>query len=74
MLERIFLGKPIHWLGVVLAAGALWWLGLERLHVRDFNTFTFALAGISIFLVALMVVSTKPGEQVTRDEIPDHED
>ncbi|MEM6441327.1 MAG: hypothetical protein AAF763_16720 [Pseudomonadota bacterium] len=71
MLSKIFLGKPVHWLALAMAGGGLWWLGLAKLHVRDFNTFTGALAAIAIFLVVLVMVSTKPGERVTRDEIPE---
>jgi hypothetical protein len=66
MLGRIFLGKPIHWLSLALAAAGLWWMGLEKLHVRDFNMFTAGIAAIAIFLIVVVLVTFKPGDRVTR--------
>ena len=54
MLGRIFLGKPSHWLALLLGAGGLYWLGFEKLHVRDFNLYTAGIAGIAIFLIGLV--------------------
>ena len=68
-LGAVFLGKPLHWLLLLIAFGLFWWAGEDRLHVIYFNSFVGAILVGSVALVLLILVSTRPGEQVTRDEI-----
>jgi len=70
MLKRLFLGKPVHWIALLAALGLLWWVGEQRMHVRHFNQFTGILAAATLALVAIVLVTTKKGEKVTRDDIP----
>ena len=49
-MNRIFLGKPLHWL-LLLAVVVLGWLaGRIRLHVTDFNLFVLLLLALSVGL------------------------
>lgn len=73
-MKSIFLGKPLHWLivTVVVLLGA--YVGVERLHVREFNAFVAALFALSVAIVLLVVRTTGPGERVTRDELEPDDD
>lgn len=72
-MRRIFLGPALHWLIVAILVGLCWLGGLERLHVTDFNPFIIGV--IVVTLIALLVVlkTSKPGSQVTRDPVEDDE-
>ena len=64
-----FLGPPFHW-ALVIALVALGWLaGLDRLHVTHFNLFTLVLLALSILVLAVILKSSPPGRQVTRDPL-----
>lgn len=69
-LRSVFLGKPIHWLPWPIIAGLFIWMNAVHLHVTRFNTFAFILLGIAAAVVAYIVFTTRPDEQVTRDPIP----
>lgn len=76
-MNRIFLGRPSHWIGLIVAFGCLATLGLYHLHTSQYNLFALAAFVIGLGLVLLVVLPHKPGERVTRDpiEIPadDHD-
>ena len=67
MIKRIFLGPPLHWLLIILLAGVAWLAGLDRMHVSEFNLFISSLILITIGLIVLVIRSSPPGQQVTRD-------
>jgi hypothetical protein len=69
MMGQIFLGKPLHWalIAAVIAIG--WVLGEERLHVIWFNLFTVILLAVAAALVIAVILTSKPGERVTRDPL-----
>ncbi len=69
-MPNVFLGKPVHWGLMVFVAGLLWWAGVLRSHVIYFNWFLIALCFGSVVIVLLVLKTTKPGEQVTRDPLP----
>ncbi len=74
-MRRIFLGRPLHWILLIGLIALGWPAGLVRLHVTDFNLFILALLAISICLLGAVLVTSTPGEQVTRDPIrPPEED
>ena len=54
---------------VVVIIGLLWFAGINRLHIIHFNLFVTLLLLGSIIVVLIVVLTTRPGEQVTRDEI-----
>ena len=70
-MSRIFLGRWWHWLALAVVAGLLWLAGAERLHVVEFNTFVLLLLGGVAVVLAGLLFATSPGEQVTRDPIPE---
>lgn len=68
-MRRLFLGKPLHW---VLAIGLIalgWAAGRIRLHVTDFNLFVLLLLALSVALLGAVLLTSAPGQQVTRDPI-----
>jgi hypothetical protein len=69
-LRSVFLGKPIHWLLWPFIAGLYIGMNSVHLHVTRFNTFAFVILGIAAAVVAYVLLSTRRGEQVTRDPIP----
>ena len=74
-MSRIFLGPAFHWLIVLAIIAAGWFSGLGRVHVSQFNTFLIALIVATIAVLVLVIKSSPPGKQVTRDPLegPDDE-
>jgi len=68
-MREIFLGKPWHWALLVVIGVAFWLAGEYKLHVIYFNRFLSVLLLGTLALVLVLVVTTRPGERVTRDEI-----
>ncbi len=68
-MKRIFLGRPIHWLFILLIIGGGLALGLQRLHVIHFNTFIVTLFAATVALLALVLTTSKGAEALTRDPI-----
>jgi hypothetical protein len=66
-VSKIFLGRWWHWALLIVLCAVLWIAGDNRMHVIHFNQFVSALlAGVCVIL-AIVLVGTRPGEQVTRD-------
>ena len=72
-MKEIFLGRPIHWLIVLVLVVLGWLAGNARLHVTDFNLYMVLLLAVSLVAVVLVIVTSPPGAQVTRDPIEDDE-
>ena len=72
-LRRIFLGKPIHWLPWPLIAVLFLWMNKVHLHVTRFNSFGFVLLGLAAAVVLFFLFTTRQGEPVTREPIPQKE-
>lgn len=68
-MQQIFLGKPFHWLILGIVCAVLWWMGETRLHTRDFNLFLLILAILTASAVIAILVSTRPGDRVTREPL-----
>ncbi len=68
-MGRIFLGKPLHWGLIVLMIAIGWVVGYERLHVIWFNLFTVILLAISALAVAVVLLTSKANERITRDPL-----
>jgi len=68
-MREIFLGKVWHWVLLAAIAALLWWAGDAKLHVIHFNTFILSILAGSVVVILLVVRTTKPGEQVTRDKL-----
>jgi hypothetical protein len=68
-MSGLFLGKPVHWLLLIVICAALWYAGSLRLHLIHFDAFIVALLAVSAGCVLFVLYGTKPGERITRDEI-----
>jgi len=73
-MGRIFLGKPLHWGLVILLVAIGWIIGDARLHVIWFNLFTVVLLVISAAAVAVVLLTSRPGERITRDPLKPDQD
>jgi RsiW-degrading membrane proteinase PrsW (M82 family) len=68
-MQRVFLGKPIHWLIIAIVIAVLWWMGDTRLHTRDFKQFLLILAVLAAGAVIAILASARPGDRVTREPL-----
>jgi len=68
-LRELFIGKPVHWLLLVVIVAALAWLGHLKLHVRAFNQFSFIVLGMTAAAVLFMVLLHRRGQRVTREPL-----
>ena len=72
-MKRVFLGPWVHWLILIVLIGAGWFFGLQRLHVIQFNPFIIGLILLTVGMLLLVLKSSPPGEQVTRDPVEEDE-
>ncbi|NQU71111.1 MAG: hypothetical protein HQ514_11210 [Rhodospirillales bacterium] len=70
-MSHIFLGKPIHWLVVAIIMGVLAWLGFGLVQTRDYSFFLFILVAVTVGSVGVIMLTTRKGEQVTREPFED---
>ena len=68
-MSNVFLGKRLHWLILVVLAGALWYAGSLRVHIVHFDAFVVALLAVSVGCVLIVLYGPGLGDRITRDEI-----
>ena len=68
-MKKVFLGKWWHWALLIVLSGLLWQGGLLKLHVIEFNRFVLLLLGGTVSGLIALIYTTKPGEQITREEL-----
>jgi Mn2+/Fe2+ NRAMP family transporter len=68
-MSNIFLGKPLHWLMLIVVTAGLWWAGDLREHIIHFDAFIVALLAVSVVCVLTVLYGGRQGERITRDEI-----
>lgn len=68
-MKDFFLGKPLHWLLLVLVCAGLWAAGDKRLHLIHFDAFIVSLLAVTVVCVLVVLKGAKPGERLTRDDI-----
>ena len=68
-MAEIFLGKPLHWLMLVVVAAILWVVGEYHLHVSAFNTFVWIVLGLSIACLLFVVLGHRKGDRVMREPL-----
>jgi len=73
-MREIFLGRWWHWGILIVVCGLLWLAGAQRLHVIHFNVFISCLLAGTAAVVIFVLMGTRPGEQVTRDNLEDDHD
>jgi len=69
-LHSVFLGKAVHWLPWPIIGAVFIWMNSEHLHVTRFNVFASVLLGMAAGIVAFLRLTSRPGEQITREAIP----
>lgn len=73
-MNRIFLGKPFHWLLLIALVLIGWITGLYKAHVVVFNWFVIGTIVVTTAVVLAVLRTAGNHEQVTRDPIlPDDE-
>lgn len=70
-MKALFVGKPLHWLLIVAIVAVLYWLGETQLHRMNYIAFLFALLGLAVTAIVFVIVTTRRGEQVTREPFGD---
>ncbi|MEO1490592.1 MAG: hypothetical protein AAFV19_00380 [Pseudomonadota bacterium] len=70
-MKRIFLGPLIHWLIITVIIGLGWYSGLGRTHVSQFNIFLILLIVLTIAVLVIVLKTSPPGKQVTREPLDD---
>ncbi len=71
MMRDFFLGKPVHWLVVAVVVAVMWWLGANLVQTRDYHMFLAVLFVLISGAVAVLILTTRKGEQVTREPFED---
>ncbi len=71
MMRSIFLGKAVHWLVLAVVIAVMWWLGANLVQTRDYHFFLAVLFLLTAGAVAVVIVTTRKGEQVTREPFED---
>jgi len=56
-MNKIFLGKPLHWLMISLTTIVIFACGLNKMHVSNFNLF-ISIVFISVALLILLILKT----------------
>lgn len=74
MMRGFFLGKAVHWLVVVVVVAVMWWLGANLVQTRDYHMFLAVLFVLVSGAVAVLILTTRKGEQVTREPFEDDSD
>jgi apolipoprotein N-acyltransferase len=70
-MNRIFLGKPWHWMMLAALFAVLWWMGSDQLQTKDYTLFLTVLIGMTAALVLAICVGYRHGERITRDPFDD---
>ena len=70
-MKKLFIGKPLHWLMIAAATGVMYWLGATQFHRGDYSAFLFIVLGIAVACVALVLITYRRGDRITRDPLDD---
>lgn len=74
MKKKLFLGKPLHWLFILLLLPAGYAAGNAVLHASNFVTWASLLFSATFLLVLALWLTSSPGDQMTRDPYPGESD
>ena len=67
-MRDFFLGPWRYWAVLAAMIAVLWTLGQFGTHVRHFVPFSFAVLGLAGAAVAVILLTYRRGENVTRDD------
>ena len=70
-MKNLFIGKPLHWIMIALAIGAMYWLGAGQFHRVNYAGFLFVVVGIAATCVLLVLITYRRGDRITRDSLED---
>jgi L-asparagine transporter-like permease len=70
-MRDIFLGKVVHWLVLAVVIAVLCWLGTNLVQTRNYDLFLTVLFLVTTGAVAVIIVTTRKGEKVTREPFED---
>jgi len=70
-MRKLFIGKPLHWLMIAAATGVMYWLGAGQFHRVNYTGFLFIVLGIAVVCVALVLLTYRRGDRITRDTLED---
>lgn len=73
-VKGLLVGKPLHWVMVAVAIGLLYWFGASQFHRVDYTGFLFALLGIAAACVAIVLVTYRRGDRITRQPLVEEEE
>lgn len=68
-LRQLFIGPLRYWLIWPVLLLALYGFGATAFHVKSFVPFTFLLLALAAAVVAFIIATHRPGEQVTREPL-----
>lgn len=67
--QRFFIGRPIYWALAAAVSAVLATLGILKIHVREFVPFQFTVLGLAVIVVAVIITTYKPGDQIIRESL-----
>ena len=70
-MKKLFIGKPLHWIMIVFAIGAMYRLGAGQFHRVDYTEFLFVVIGIAAACVLIVLITYRRGDRITRDSLED---
>lgn len=73
-MKKLFIGKPLHWLMIAAATAGMYWLGAGQFHRVNYNGFLFIVLGIAVACVALVLITSRRGDRITRQSLDDQPD
>lgn len=73
-MNKIFLGKLVHWLVLLAMIPPSVLAGLNYFHVVQFNIFILVIVLYTVASIVMILRTTKRDELVTREAIPDDVD
>ena len=56
-MNKIFLGKPIHWLMIITTTAIIFACGFNKMHVSNFNLF-ISIVFISVAILIFLILKT----------------
>ena len=56
-MNKIFMGKPIHWFMIIFAIIIIFSCGLNKMHVSNFNLF-ISIIFVSIAILIFLILKT----------------
>ena len=56
-MNKIFIGKPVHWLMIIITTAVIFACGFNKMHVSNFNLF-ISIIFISVAILIFLILKT----------------